>query len=704
MRFDSGKSKRDHAFLSRGFLTIVFTSALASCLFLSNITYTRLSPVGHSSRTLDFLRRSGNSSSTLFPLLSIGKSNVSLSAQTVVVFHLKSNVPTDQQITSFLENGELHFILVPDFNVVQRFEAWEKLQFSYPNVHFLSDAVVNGSPFYDLIYHRRNAAFLFAMKLGAKQIWETTSRNTINFSKLLDLISSRSGDRRVPVAMCETAVCNLYPVFKPEISGTKIAAPLIAPTGLHPSIDHGYTRILPNDNVVSERVVLYQNLLDGNPAVIPSLSSTNITFRERSLSVALPLGRYTPMTSPDMLWTEQSFPLLMLAPSLNEATADIVRSLIAQHVLASYGMYAAVSSPVSFANLTSEFNPSVNYVDSNFITRVMRNIQKISLTSQLHEHRIQQITATLSSTGILEKKDIIAYNTWYKALRIVGIRLPREEVPLQQRRPSFPKVKQRKPKVAVCVSGQVRTLTLPINDDDHPGWFTKQDTSRVPNMTVADSIQKNLFTKLGDPDVFVYISTREGKYEPKANNRSVCEPLRPQGNGKFFCEVPEEKDLLIANHTMWKTFGWPTERLRQGFLQQMHGLYQCHRQILQHSFDSGDTYDWIVRLRADSYILEFPDLEELARTIEKRTILYSVKKICTSGNEDTFAIGPSFIMRWYFERFLYLQTTEWKYDEWWNSESFVIQFMKSFKVNMLPHNMIQVCTVKPKHRKAFSDP
>lgn len=77
-----------------------------------------------------------------------------------------------------------------------------------------------------------------------------------------------------------------------------------------------------------------------------------------------------------------------------------------------------------------------------------------------------------------------------------------------------------------------------------------------------------------------------------------------------------------------------------------------------HTFTTGINYDWIVRLRADSYILDFPDLEKLSSSIDDRTILCGDKTKRCCGNEDSFGIGPTDLMHWYLKDiFIYKQRT-----------------------------------------------
>lgn len=112
-------------------------------------------------------------------------------------------------------------------------------------------------------------------------------------------------------------------------------------------------------------------------------------------------------------------------------------------------------------------------------------------------------------------------------------------------------------RVAVCVTGQLRTLTLDPKDPSYPKAWGPMSTRYLPeaNISVAESIQQNLYPKLvattsttTELDVFMYVSTRErNEHEPKVGNLSACMPLRPRiKNGNLFCHVVrEEEDFAV---------------------------------------------------------------------------------------------------------------------------------------------------------------
>lgn len=260
---------------------------------------------------------------------------------------------------------------------------------------------------------------------------------------------------------------------------------------------------------------------------------------------------------------------------------------------------------------------------------------------------------------------------------------------------------------AVCVSGQLRTLTLRPGEQWHPGnWDPMSATIPYANQTVAESVQNNLYPKLHNPDVFMVIATRESEREPKQGNLSVCEPLRPKG-GHLNCSVPLEEPLeTLGNYSFWDDFANPYYVGIQGVIQQMKGMYDCYKQIQKHSIATGKKYEWIIRLRPDMYVYQFPDIDELNKVedIEKK-ILYANKTACCCGNEDTFAVGKYDLMSMFLERFVHMEHVDvFQKGRGYSSESHLMDYMAERGVSMVEHGPIQTCIIKPTYRSSISQP
>lgn len=254
---------------------------------------------------------------------------------------------------------------------------------------------------------------------------------------------------------------------------------------------------------------------------------------------------------------------------------------------------------------------------------------------------------------------------------------------------------------AVCVSGQLRSLTMLPTNKYHPkSWDPMSASIPFPNQSVAQSIQNNLYPKLNNPDVFMSISTQQTKREPNKGDLKACEPLRPRG-GYLGCEVPMEKEVeTVGNESFWKDFSNPSRKSIKGFLQQLKGMYDCYKMIERHSILRGKTYDWIVRLRPDMYIHDFPSIEKLVK--EKNiynTILYSDKGSCCCGNEDTFAFGRYQIMVPLLERIAHIQFVDvFSEGQQFSSETHLVKYLLVKGIQLKEHPTIKACLVKPTYR------
>lgn len=272
---------------------------------------------------------------------------------------------------------------------------------------------------------------------------------------------------------------------------------------------------------------------------------------------------------------------------------------------------------------------------------------------------------------------------------------------------------RRQPNVAVCVSGQLRSLNLRPGDKDHQGWHQVRSSLAEPNESVANSIQRVLYPRLGNPDVFMTVSTRGGKHEPTVGDIKACEPLKAPG-GSLKCIVRLEEPIPVyLNDTLWAAFAQiklqtqARERVVQGMLQQLKGMYECYKMIANHEGSIGKRYDWIVRLRPDMYFDSFPSLATLAADMPGNTVWYANRDTCCCGNEDTFGIGPAHLMSRYLQRFVHLQMRDWWFVQQgvtWSGESFTQFYLEEVGARLEPHPEIKSCIVKPRRRVFSSEP
>jgi hypothetical protein len=201
-------------------------------------------------------------------------------------------------------------------------------------------------------------------------------------------------------------------------------------------------------------------------------------------------------------------------------------------------------------------------------------------------------------------------------------------------------------RVAVCVTGQVRTLTTPLTDPSFPNQWDRMRAYGHPkdlDLTVGQSIQQNLYPALMKHgfDVYMVIST-SGKVpdEPAVGDIRACEPLRPPGDGnQLFCQVIREVLPVPAMPDIeaWAHYYYPNEKQIGQLLLQAKDQQRCLSMIhaQQRSYGRHENYTHMVRLRPDTLVRQrIPPVEHLdfsSKEPAHRAILIVSKKACCCG-------------------------------------------------------------------------
>jgi hypothetical protein len=232
-------------------------------------------------------------------------------------------------------------------------------------------------------------------------------------------------------------------------------------------------------------------------------------------------------------------------------------------------------------------------------------------------------------------------------------------------------------RTALCMSGQTRTLNWAPSDDAYPtswrdvivqdargnsiGPRPRSPKEDLHGMTVAESIRVNLYPILGDVDVFVAIATKGAAREPAAGDSRVCDSLRPTTPDAFVsCDIWMEFDLpLFSESPIWN--GYYLKNYKQGFLQQLYGMWRCHEAIKRREIETGVRYSHVVRIRPDVAIPARANVSHISDldfgSHDAPIVLMADKKQCCCGNEDWFNVGERGPMELFLERFVYLQAS-----------------------------------------------
>lgn len=581
-------------------------------------------------------------------------------------------------------------------------------------------------------FGRKNIGYLFAIQHGAKFIWDTDDDNELRDKVALSALADfAQGSGSVSFAGGIAHLWNPYPRFEPIRARTAREEDFVWPRGfpLEYVKDKRMSAAEEEGRIHASKVGVFQSLANNDPdidAIYRLTKEIPLSFRSRKDKIAARPGRLAPFNAQATLWTRQAFWGMLLPVTVHGRVTDIWRSYIVQRLMAEMGQHLAFTSPIvtqlrNVHSLVADMQAEVPlYTQADELTRWLWNWRP-SEEARSAVDRVEELFIDLYEIGVLEENDVKLCQAWLDDLHSIDYGNPEQDHRSENYErllsTTFPTRKQPEisvsPNVAVCVSGQLRSLNLRLDDESHPRkWYKMSSNLPSPNMTVAESIQRNMYPKLGKPDVFMVVSTHETENEPKVGDTSVCESLRPPG-GNLFCSVRNETDVAIHNRKMWGKLGLVQNAKKgdlaiQGLLQQLKGMHECHESIRNHSLRTGIVYDWIVRLRPDDYIYAFPSLEQLSIDSLKPTIWFGNFADCCCGNEDRFAIGATRWMREYFERFLYLQQLPWYCSrgqcEVWNAEKFLRATVESWGIRLAEHTGISVCPLKPTYRKSISQP
>lgn len=581
---------------------------------------------------------------------------------------------------------------------------------------------------------KRNIAYLFATDIGADILYETTSESFLKDVSYFSTFFSKRTHPNVVLEDFSNRYFNVFSAFQPlrGISLKPIRFPFPRGLPIHAVAKNSYAndvsvlrnRTMMDSGMVNIGVFTAHSLQDLS-TISESQKQTPIAFKNNQEVITLPLGMVSPFGSTSVIWKRSALPFSYTPISTSKgyhSTESIVHSYICQRLLSYFGgqvgLFAPFTPPSNYLEAKSKHSPDVTRSGdfSSFISDLVDFLyEEMQISSDINlSSLLQETYFSLHQKLFVDYIDVLFSEQWIKDFcEISSINcsnwkiVSNDSIPIRTGQRSGDCSSNSN--VAVCVSGQVRTLDMSPSDEFHPKiWKPMRATIPIPNQTVAQSVQKNLYPSLGTPDVFMVISTRGTETEPKAGDMSTCETLRPSG-GHLHCSVPVEENVpILRNATFWSTF----VRFRrnnfvyvQGLLQQLKGMFDCYKEIERFSLQTGKTYDWIVRLRPDMYIHNFPNLEELKSVADvHKTIFYSNKEACCCGNEDTFAIGKYTIMAPYMERFIHLQQRDLMNGTTWSSESHLQSYLADRGINLIPHSLIKTCLVKPKNRRNPSDP
>ena len=616
-------------------------------------------------------------------------------------------------------------------------------------------------------FGRKNIGYLFVCRHGGRMIYDFDDDNTLRPHNTMFHDIIKGSLKEIPIVHTRHHLFNPYPAFAPVDKYS--TRQFVWPRGFPLNFIHDpNTSIYHSINTVrADKIAIFQSLANNDPDVDAIFRMTRklpIYFQLEDTIHAVPDGTYSPWNSQAVLVRDIAFWGLLLPISVTGRVSDIWRSYITSRMLFVTPYFVSFTSPF----VDQYRNPHDYQVDLSDeqdlylkTNKMLKILSEFSITKSLSlaENYIC-LVKKLHHNEIIGDADVKLAVAWVADLKTLKYAWPVVSQDIRTftppsgrvfdfRQGSLDKTNRRvvtqlrthidyaknitytdhfreTPKsecarcsrTAVCVTGQIRSLNLNPSSPTWPnqrlGIPQKWDFSMMKSgPTVAETIQKNLFSALGDFDVFMTISTKGGTREPKVGDMSACEPLRPRKSGsKLFCEVlPESKRPLYAEAAggIWQRFYYSKRPdLQQGLLQQLYGMYQCSTNIKRQVISSGIQYDYIVRLRPDTWFhLPVPPIQSLL--ISKSVIKYSDYMYYSGGNEDWFGMGHVDAMLPYLDRYLALQEISadipWMRSmKTWTAERFLREYLQhTYNITLETDKRIAAGIVKPTTRSNPSD-
>ena len=274
-------------------------------------------------------------------------------------------------------------------------------------------------------YNRKNIGYLFAIKNGAKFIYDTDDDN----EPLVDLNQYFNYDEYsfglIYDCSSSKTVINPYAHF---------GQPLIWPRG-YPldKIDENY-----ENNYLSGRIktsYIQQGVVNGDPDVDAIFRLTksmkykriNLNFDERSPPIQIPIYKITPFNSQNTLFHYKSFWALYLPKTVSFRLTDIWRSYWSQRLMWLLNGTVTFNGPSAF-----QYRNSHSYL-KDFEEEQSMYLQTSKLIKFLLEWKckktkfyecLMDLSIKMSENKFWEKKEIESIQNWIDDLNSIGYKEP----------------------------------------------------------------------------------------------------------------------------------------------------------------------------------------------------------------------------------------------------------------------------------------
>lgn len=247
-------------------------------------------------------------------------------------------------------------------------------------------------------YARKNIGYIVASRFGSELICESDDDNCPNNGWLASWPEMELVSKTCKVKT-KIGWANVYKLF---------AEKKIWPRGLPLSqinVENNFELI-----DTKAKIGLWQGLADGEPDVDAIYRLTNIgetTFQTNR--VVLAKGTYCPINSQNTVWLSKLAPIMYLPCTVAFRYTDILRGIIAQHLLFSYGLTVGFCSANVFQqrnehNLISDFEDEIQMYKHQ--EHILDTLNSISLPLTSYEEDMICIYSKLIDMQVVDALEL----------------------------------------------------------------------------------------------------------------------------------------------------------------------------------------------------------------------------------------------------------------------------------------------------------
>lgn len=502
-----------------------------------------------------------------------------------------------------------------------------------------------------------NIAYLLAVHQGSQDILEIWPDLQVESSQNLTQLITFSNNSRIPLAHNSHMWFNPHPHFLPHsmytmqsrahswprgLPLTQAWSDAASSTGISLNVSERYSNSTPV--IDDEHIGIITALIDINPDVDATLTMATdqlplIFQRHSDADIAIPLGRFAPLSSACTVWRKSAFPLLFLPPRAPVRMIDILRGFIAQRAMHASGQHVLYRAPVG-VRMHGNGIPRVRNEDIEYDTKLSSMFE--SIMPYLHAWTPQgnatlaqyslDLLRTLSYSNIIGYEDVSAAAKWLDDLRRVISSDDAFTIPLDE--PAAYEARQAKhayshitrdsaiskgPNVALCVAGDIESLHERVNVGNSSvaspnGWSPMGPNPWGFNLSAGQILWQNLIVRMSSPDVFVIASGSEPSSHTKSNSSaSACDLLRPPFSTSFLCTQRSDKEAENDwSSTVWKRLEATSREFYRnaGHLRSRHACKSAiDRSVRQNGTPA---YDWVMYIDTGVLVDPLPGLQMLS--------------------------------------------------------------------------------------------